>query len=432
MQASTSADIATLAEDPKGKSDEQTPLLRQFITKTKRQASEWYVIALLFFVMLSVASVFAPLLQFYTEIFCNRYYGATGDDQIDGDDIPIQDCSIPEIQETVASAQAVIQTLNYGSSLLTVSYYGHLTDRKGNLHVIRLSILGLFCMVGCIVSTALFQHYIGIGLIFLGPLLRGLLAGDSSFMAAIQGYISDCTSTTRRTTVFGRMMASMLGGVMVGANISSAIIKNTGDINKVFYMSFFVLGFSILCTFLIPEDPRLVSSAEHKEVSFWDQINAYKSIKILFSVEKRQGSRYALPLVALSQFMLAVIALPPFLLYAMLEFHWTAYEGGYFVSLMALLRLLMLLVIFPLLTKLFMGPTEQEQWKFNIWVLRITCAMEGFGLLVVAMSVDLLAFWVSQPLERSSQHRWMQQMSEKYWVLWPQWMRLHYVLRNSA
>ena len=169
-------------------------------------------------------------------------------------------------------------------------------------------------------------------------------------------------------------------------------MQQTGSITNVFYISFAVLGVATLSTFFIPEAARPTPVSEHKQPTFWDQINAYKSIKILFSVKKRQGTKHALPLVALAQFMLAVIAMPPYLLYAMLEFHWTAYEGGYFISLMAFMRLILMLVIFPLCTKLLMGPTEAEQWKFSIWVLRLGCVLEGFGILGVALAGNAQEF----------------------------------------
>ena len=61
-----------------------------------------------------------------------------------------------------------------------------------------LSTLGIFLLIVCNIATNYFYDYFGISLIFLGPLLRGGLAGDSGLMVAIQAYISDCTTTAQR------------------------------------------------------------------------------------------------------------------------------------------------------------------------------------------------------------------------------------------
>src|SRR5690606_13983687 len=53
------------------------------------------------------------------------------------------------------------------------------------------------------------------------------------------------------------------------------------------------------------------------------------------------------------QFLLFIVALPPVLLYTMLRFGWTAYEGGLFVSLCSFSRVIVMLALLPLLAKLF-------------------------------------------------------------------------------
>jgi MFS family permease len=73
--------------------------------------------------------------------------------------------------------------------------------------------------------TAKFQHIIGLPLLFIGPLLKGIMAGESSLMAVVQAYIADSTSTSSRTIVFSRLMASLFIGQTIGSYASSLIIK---------------------------------------------------------------------------------------------------------------------------------------------------------------------------------------------------------------
>ncbi|KAG2218126.1 hypothetical protein INT45_000424 [Circinella minor] len=408
MQASTSTDLATLVSpeqeddinDRKDlSSDEQTPLLgiKNQDTKKKCQASEWYAIIPLFFITFSAAACLPAQLQFYTEIFCRRYYDTEleGRNLLDQRDIP--NCSIPEVQEGVASATAIIQFLNYGTTLLTVSFYGHISDSKSRTSVMFLSTLGLFLLLICNVATYHLYDYFGISLIFLGPLLRGGLAGDSGLMVAVQAYISDCTTTVRRTTAFGYMMASLLCGAMVGANLSSIVLKATGgNIMSPFYMSSITL-ICVMMFFCIIPDSEHNTTQQHKQKPFLEQINVYKSVKKLFTVKVIHGSRFTLPLVALAQFLMAAIALPPVLLYAMLEFGWTAYESGYYISFTSFLRFLQMMIIFPLLTKIFIKSSstndiDTRQWKFNLWVTRIGVFFEGVLMFGIAFSSNASQF----------------------------------------
>ncbi|KAI9254481.1 major facilitator superfamily domain-containing protein [Phascolomyces articulosus] len=407
MQASSSADLATLVSPEEennptirhGKDDldEQTPLLgRQDRTKKKRQASEWYAIIPLFFIMFSAAAFYPAQLQFYTEIFCRRYYDTELEDHglLDQGEIP-NNCSIPEIQEGVAAATAVIQLLNYGTTFFTVSYYGHIADSKSRKRVMVTSSLGLFLLLACNAATAHLYQYVGISLLFIGPFLRGLLAGDSGLMVAVQAYISDCTTVAKRTTAFGYMMASMLCGVMVGANASSIIIKATnGNLMSPLYMGCSILIFVMIFFAVIPESEH-DTTQQHKQKPFLDQINVYKSIQQLIAIKPIHGRRYTLPLIALAQFLMAVMAMPPILLYAMLEFGWTAYEGGYYISFMSFLRFLQMMVIFPLLTKLFMKSGEVAQWKFNIWVARVGAFFEVVVMFGIAVSSNAPEFMLA-------------------------------------
>jgi hypothetical protein len=65
----------------------------------------------------------------------------------------------------------------------------------------KISTLGSLIYVTCDLLTAKYYETIGIPLLFIGPLIRGLMAGESVLMAAVQAYISDCTSPSSRYIV---------------------------------------------------------------------------------------------------------------------------------------------------------------------------------------------------------------------------------------
>jgi MFS family permease len=84
------------------------------------------------------------------------------------------------------------------SALIGAGYYGHLSDHKGRTTVLRISTLGSLICVTCDLLTAKYYDTIGISLLFIGPLIRGIMAGESVLMASVQAYISDCTSPSSR------------------------------------------------------------------------------------------------------------------------------------------------------------------------------------------------------------------------------------------
>lgn len=134
-------------------------------------------------------------------------------------DIPLEDCAIPQVQAIVSEASAIIVLLTYTTSkylwslpatattvnltlsfaaLLVASYYGTLSDRRGRRFVMISATIGSLVEIAMFVITMKFPQIFGITLLFMAPILRSLLAGDTILVAAIQAYISDCTSAAER------------------------------------------------------------------------------------------------------------------------------------------------------------------------------------------------------------------------------------------
>lgn len=87
---------------------------------------------------------------------------------------------------------------NKKKALVGAGYYGRLSDVKGRVIVLRISTLGTLIYVTCDLLTAKYHETIGITLLFIGPLIRGLMAGEAVLMAAVQAYIADSTDPTSR------------------------------------------------------------------------------------------------------------------------------------------------------------------------------------------------------------------------------------------
>ncbi|KAI9471937.1 MAG: major facilitator superfamily domain-containing protein [Benjaminiella poitrasii] len=340
--------------------NEDSPLLNSKKSKSfnARRASPWHIILPLFALTFCFGALYAPMLQFYSVIFCYRYYRQqTGDADID---IPFEKCTIPEVQSLVSEAQAVIMFLTYGTTMLFASYYGTLSDRKGRRLVLMISSFGNIILMLSYIATIQFTDIFGISLLFIIPVIRGILAGDSVLIAAAQAYISDCTTPSERTIMFGNMMGAMFLGATLGPSAASFLMKETDSITIIFSIVLAIHILFLMYTWLfLPESNRnIMSQASTTNVNKESQtilqrLNIFSALSILYKASSKRANRFALPIIACIQFLLNIISLPPSILYAMLEFGWTAYEGGIYLSLVSFTRLLNMLVVLPLLSKLF-------------------------------------------------------------------------------
>jgi hypothetical protein len=65
-----------------------------------------------------------------------------------------------------------------------------------------ISTLGSLIQIALFIVTIKYIHIFGISLLFIAPIIKGLLAGDTIIIAAVQAYISDCTTRAERYVHF--------------------------------------------------------------------------------------------------------------------------------------------------------------------------------------------------------------------------------------
>lgn len=166
--------------------------------------------------------------------------------------------------------------------------------------------------------------------------------------------VSHCSN---RTVAFGNMLAVIYSGSSIGPTVGSYLLNKTNSINSIFYMAFVVQMCLGLYIWLIVPESNDITSYEapigKEGKTFLQRINLFSALRVLYRGSSQHASPHALALVAGIQFLLFVVALPPILLYTMLQFGWTAYEGGLFVSLISFSRVIVMLALLPLLAKLF-------------------------------------------------------------------------------
>lgn len=208
--------------------------------------------------------------------------------------------------------------------------------------------------------TFYYQPIFGTSLLYVIPFIRGLLAGDTVLIAAAQAYITDCTIPSTRTLAFSHMMSSLFIGATLGPSVGSMLLKETNSILSIFYVTLIINLLFLLYVFLILPESNNATTYEQKPQSFLQRINVFSALGILVKTASPYTNRYALLIVAAIQFLLNLVALPPSLLYAMLKFNWTAYEGGFYISLVGFARLLTTMIVLPFISRLFSPPEKKE------------------------------------------------------------------------
>lgn len=222
-------------------------------------------------------------------------------------------------------------------------------------------------------------------------------------------------------------MASLFIGSAIGPFVSSLILKHTGSVVNVFYIAFIVDIINVLYTaFLLPESNQFINQYQHQEdeqertnkksVGLCNRLHIFSALKILFKGRPIHLTRYALPCIALAEFLLTLVKRPPTLLYAMLKFKWTAYEGSLYYTCTSLLKLMMMIGILPLLAKLFKKkcpkaytPSAADQEKlvsnstiFDIWMVRIGIGMDAVCLALSGLASNVVLFSIAGMLQSFS------------------------------
>ncbi|KAJ9110259.1 hypothetical protein QFC19_001662 [Naganishia cerealis] len=170
----------------------------------------------------------------------------------------------PRVQAAAAKL-TMTMTLCMGIlSALSTGFWGAVSDRMGRTLVMAVTLLGFATSDVILIVTATYPHRVPFGyrFILLGPLIDGFCGGFSTIQATNNAYLSDTTPDGSRAKVFSRFGGILMIGFSIGPVIGSSLIKATGDILSVFYVSATLSSvFVIFVIFILPES--LSSEARH-------------------------------------------------------------------------------------------------------------------------------------------------------------------------
>jgi MFS family permease len=289
-------------------------------------------------------------------------------------------CRDPHVQSMVANFQLYSSLLAGIFSAIISPHLGALSDRIGRRYIMVFATMGTFVMEVITIIVGTHPKTISVYWMLVGSLMDGLCGSFTTSMAISFAYASDCTAPDRRNVAFGYFHGTMFTGIALGPILAGYLIKLTGNVIVVFYVALgchvFFIAFLLL---FIPEsvsNERQLHAREKYKIKMQDPKYAtWKSTLLSYNVfeplwilrPKGEGSS---PKLRRNLFLLAAIDTIMFgvamgtvqiiLIYAEYQFGWTAVDSSKFLSAVNTSRVLALVIILPLVTRLVRGPRKEQ------------------------------------------------------------------------
>lgn len=298
-------------------------------------------------------------------------------------------CQIPEVQSLVSNFTLYGNLISGLLSAVTSPKLGSLSDRYGRAKVMACMILGLLVSETVTLLTATFPDILPVQLLLLGFLFDGLAGSFTAGMAVTFAYASDCTPPARRKVVFGWLHGCLFGGFALGPILGGYIVKASGKIVTIFYITLAChCAFFLFLAFLLPESltrQRQVAARGAKYtgvgmglsltwVSYIHSClkgsNLLEPLKILYPTGA--GSSHALrrnlvllAAVDTAMFGVAMGSMTVVIIYSEYIFHWGNFETNVFISIVNIFRVLVLLLLLPLISRVFQSREPRTSLQQN-------------------------------------------------------------------
>lgn len=270
------------------------------------------------------------------------------------------------------------------------------------------------------ILAAKYPNTVHVNWILVGYCIEGISGSFVVGMAIAHSYAADCTSPQKRAVAFSYFHACLFSGIAIGPALSGYIIdarqKYVGHTEAVLLIFYLALGahlmFIAFLVFLIPESlskKRMEAARQqHQEdveamgpASDWINqlrlLNFAKALNILWPTGPGSSSavRWNLILLAATDtimFGVAMGAMGVVIVYTRRQFGWHEVETGSFVTIVNTARVLALLVLLPVLTRLVKGKNSHARGRksgsdlFDLSIIRAAIFFDMMGYLGYALA----------------------------------------------
>ncbi|KAM7206831.1 Major facilitator superfamily domain containing protein [Naviculisporaceae sp. PSN 640] len=379
-----------------------------------------------------------PKLNLMVDLVCHRYFSDRYQADPDFSFIPVvlggdnpQCRHDKNVLQRVATFSLIVSVTTGILSSLTAPKIGALSDRYGRKRLL------VFCSIGGIIAeiiTILAANYPSVvhyRWLVLGAFFDGLTGSFTAGSVLSHSYTSDCTPPSRRSQAIGYLHSCLFAGLALGPLIAGYFVEWMGSLLSVFYVT---LGchifFALFVGFVIPESlskkrqhlarekyaakkqnlglaPRWLSVLVHLPYGerIADSLHSMKTsnplapLEILFprGPENRRLRRNLITLALIDTAIIgaAMSAGGVTILYTQDTFNWGNLESSRFISGVSMVRVVVLLGIFPVINYIFRTRPEAQRRrdsgvalveknagadKLDIWIIRTALLSDVIGV----------------------------------------------------
>ena len=370
---------------------------------TRRPSVYWLIGPYALFTLAFGGSM-VPKLNLIIDLVCRQYFA---DREHDGFQVlPVvpggknPQCQIPDVQRIVATFTLALGVIVGSLCAFTVPRLGSMSDRYGRKGIMVVSSCGGLLGEIITIFAARYPDTVSYRWLMLASVFDGLAGSFTAGSVVSHSYTSDCTPPSKRAVSFGYMHACLFTGLAFGPLLAGYFVHWTGSLLSIFYVTLGCHTFFILyIIFILPESlsVRRQAIAREKYVKDKEALAAkIREQELLEEEAERTGLRTrktglaglirrtavkvqrSNPLTPLKILLpkgahqkrvrrnLIVLAIVDTLiisssmslgavtlLYSEFMFHWGNFETSAFISLVSMVRVVVLMVIFPIVNYFF-------------------------------------------------------------------------------
>lgn len=278
-----------------------------------------------------------------------------------------------------------------------------------------IAIATLGTLVGEVITilAARYPDTFSVNWMLVGFAVEGICGSFILSMAMAHSYATDCTPPAKRNVAFAYFHACFFTGIAIGPMLTGKIIKVTGSVLSVFYIalgchSFFIIFLMAFIPESLSKSRQHAAREKHRlEVERLgptaDWINQLRSLnllaplKILYPTGPGTSPALRRNLVFLAatdtiMFGVAMGAMGVIIIYTNLQFGWGTWESSKYVSIVSACRVICLMILLPLITRLVRGPNGSASQQrsgsdlFDLSVIRAAIFFDMLGYLGYTLS----------------------------------------------
>ena len=293
---------------------------------------------------------------------------------------------------------------------------GALSDRYGRKKLIVITSIGTLGTEILSIVAAQNLDSFNYNWLFAGFALEGMCGSFIAAMSLSHAYAADCTPPAQRAVAFGLYHGCLFIGIALGPILAGLVIKATGTVLSVFWIAIGThIFFMVFVTLVVPESlsrrrQDLAREKYRKELEeagpthlfaqycspsllqIFRVSNVFAPLKVLWPTGPGTTAAVRSNLALLASidtimFGVAMGSMTVVVYYTEYQFGWGNYESGRFISIVNSSRVLSLLVLLPIVTRLFRGRRDTSKLantgndKFDLYVIRIAVLFDTLGYL---------------------------------------------------